>query len=102
MECKQIVSRTTTDNYRRRLAYYGESFRFIQKLCGSNVSLVKTLSWSIENPRSLRRVNALKVVNRCIITGRVAGAGASSKLSRIEFLRLARKGTLINIKKRSR
>lgn len=96
------MSKIVTDNFKRRLFYFGESFRFARKLCESNTHFTNTLTWSLKNTQLLRRVTAFKVVNRCIETGRVTGAGTSLKLSRIEFLRLARESSLISVKKRSR
>ena len=90
------------DNFKRHLYYYGESYRFVQKLCYTNLYLMKTLRMTLRNAPLLKRITSIKLVNRCMHTGRKTGVATYMKLSRLEFLRLAREGVLLGMKKRTR
>ena len=87
------------DNHKRNLTSYGESYKFIQKIILNNKTLIKTLKGSSLNKSALLRVSAVKLVNRCSLTGRQAGAGAYFRISRLMFLKLARTGTLFGLEK---
>ena len=90
------------DRYKRDLHYFGESFQFVRKLCIANVASMKTIKWVLTNNTILRRVSSTKIVNRCVLTGKKVGSGGFLKLSRIEFLRSARRSALLGVKKRNR
>ena len=63
----------------------------------SNKNLIKTIRWNADLNVFKRSLSHIQVTNRCIITGRKNILNRRYKLSRLVFLKYARKGLIANL-----
>jgi len=91
------------DKKRRLLVSKLETKRIILNSIVRNNNLLKRVRWSANLQLSDLFVNSSKsrLVNRCIITGRKSKVIKNYRFSRLSFLRLARNGLILGLKKSS-
>lgn len=91
------------DKYRRKLVSEHETRRVILKSIIRNRNLLDRIRWSAKLELSDLTVNSSKfrTVNRCIFTGRKNKIRKFYNFSRLVFLRLARNGLIVGLKKSS-
>lgn len=91
------------DKCRRQIVSNLETKRIVLKSIVRNHNLLDITRWSANLDLSDLSANSSKcrVVNRCLLTGRKSKVNKSYKFSRLSFLRLARNGLIVGLKKSS-
>jgi ribosomal protein S14 len=91
------------DKYRRQLVSDQETKRIILKSIVRNRNLLDQVRWSANIELSDLTVNSSKsrTVNRCILTGRKSKIRKFYNFSRLSFLKLARNGLIVGLRKSS-
>ena len=91
------------DKKKRNLQLQFEKKQKILKSISKNESLTKITRWNSNSQLSILNSNSysIKLVRRCIITGRKNILNKMFKISRLAFLKLARNGLISGIKKAS-
>ncbi len=91
------------DKNKRNLHREFENKCVILKSIAKNRSITKSIRWNSELALSMFTLNSHKIrlVKRCIITGRKNKFNKTLNISRLLFLKLARKGLITGLKKSS-
>ena len=89
------------DKKKRSLHLKLEKQSIILKSIAQNCSISKSTRWNSELNLTMLLLNSHKtrLVKRCILTERKNKVDKSLNISRLSFLRLARKGFIIGLKK---
>jgi ribosomal protein S14 len=97
---KKLVQR---DKVRRQMVSDFEIKRVILKSILRNRNLLDKMRWSANFELSDLDVNSSKcrTVKRCLLTGRKSKVRKFYQFSRLSFLRLARNGLILGLKKSS-
>jgi len=91
---KKILKRS---KFKRNLALKFENKKKIYKSISLNNNLIKPLRWNADLNLLNRSLGTTQLTNRCLITGRKNIFSKPYKLSRIIFLKYARKGFIPNL-----
>lgn len=91
---KKILKRS---KFKRKLTLLFEKKKRIYKSLVVNDNVIKTMRWNADLTEFKRSLSSIQLTNRCIITGRKNIYNQSYKLSRIIFLKYARKGVISNL-----
>ena len=88
---------------KRNLHFKFENKCIILKSIAQNHSVLKTVRWNSEQKLNTLISNSYKtrLVKRCILTGRKNKYNKNLNISRLSFLKLARKGFITGLKKLS-
>lgn len=91
------------DKCKRQMVSDFEIKRVVLKSIIRNQNLLDRTRWSANIELSGLPVNSSKcrVVNRCLLTGRKSKVNKLYNFSRLSFLRLARNGLIVGLKKAS-
>lgn len=91
------------DKNKRNLHLEFENKFIILKSIAKNRLITKSIRWNSELSLSMFMLNSHKIrlVKRCIITGRKNKFNKTLNISRLLFLKLARKGFITGLKKSS-
>jgi small subunit ribosomal protein S14 len=95
---KHLIS----DDKKRKLALKYENKRIILKSIFKNSNLFKTTRWNASlllTEDCYKNTTKIRLVNRCIFTGRKGKFRQSYRFSRLMFLNLARNGLINGIRK---
>lgn len=97
---KKVLER---DKCKRQMVSDFEIKRVVLKSIIRNQNLLDRTRWSANIELSGLPVNSSKcrVVNRCLLTGRKSKVNKLYNFSRLSFLRLARNGLIVGLKKSS-
>lgn len=95
---KKILKRS---KFKRKLSLSFEKKKKIYKSLVVNDNFIKTIRWNADLNIFKRSLSFIQLNNRCIITGRKNIYNCYYKLSRIMFLKYARKGVISNLIKSS-
>ena len=82
---------------KRNLVLNYEKRKKIYKSLTLNNNLIKTVRWKADLNTLKRSLSSIQLTNRCIVSGRKNILNKSYKLSRIIFLKYARKGFITNL-----
>ncbi len=95
--------RIPKDKKKRSLYFKFEKQSLILKSIAQNYSIAKTIRWNSELNLTRLLLNSYKtrLVKRCILTERKNKFNKLLNISRLSFLRLARKGFITGLKKSS-
>ena len=83
--------------FKRNLVLNFEKRKKIYKSLTLNNNLIKTVRWKADLNTLKRSLSFIQLTNRCIVSGRKNILNKSYKLSRIIFLKYARKGFITNL-----
>ena len=83
--------------FKRNLVLNYEKRKKIYKSLTLNNNLIKTVRWKADLNTLKRSLSSIQLTNRCIVSGRKNILNKSYKLSRIIFLKYARKGFITNL-----
>jgi len=91
------------DKKRRNLYFKFENKCIILKSIAQNYLILKTIRWNSELKLNtfLSNSHKTRLVKRCILTGRKNKFNKNLNISRLVFLKLARKGFITGLKKSS-
>ena len=91
---KKILKRS---QFKRNLVSIFEKKKKIYKSLSLNNNVIKTSRWNADLNKLNRSLGSSQLTNRCLITGRKNIFSKPYKLSRIIFLKYARKGLVSNL-----
>ena len=95
---KKILKRS---KLKRKLSLSFEKKKKIYRSVVVNDNFIKTIRWNADLNIFKRSLSSSQLDNRCVITGRKNIYNRYYKLSRMTFLKYARKGVISNLIKSS-